>query len=365
MSFFYVLALLAAKVCLVTAQTYSNCNPLNKTCPADQALGTNHTWYFNSTVDDTIWNVTNDQIYYTDEGANFTIAEKLQSPTLQSNFYIFFGIVESHVKMAKGGGVVSSVVLESDDLDEIDWEWVGYNTSGVQSNYYGKGNDSSWDRAGYHYVPNADTEFHNYTTYWTAEKLEWWIDEELVRTLNYEDALGGKNYPQTPSNIRYGVWPAGDPSESLGTIEWAGGEINYTAGPYTMVVQKVRVHDFHSGKEYEYTNHSGSWESIKVVAGNSTTVTELNKVPKETLAEKWAKLSTGAKTGIYVAIAVVGAGAASAFIFFCLKQRKSGRLEHALNDAKWDSERTEMDNFQSEWKQSEWRHKPRGYQPVN
>jgi hypothetical protein len=31
-----------------------------------------------------------------------------------------------------------------------------------------------------------------------------------------------------------------------------------------MTVQKVRVQDFHTGKEYSYGDRSGSWESIKV-----------------------------------------------------------------------------------------------------
>lgn len=261
----FLIGLLLACITSVHAQTFTNCNPMKKDCPADPALGTNHTWHFNSTQDDNIWAVSNGNIDWTENGAEFSIKKKLDSPTLQSKFFIFFGIVESHVKMAKGGGIVSSVVLQSDDLDEIDWEWVGYNTTGVQSNYYGKGNDSSYDRGGYHYVPNADTEFHNYTTYWTKDKIEWWIDQELVRTLSYEDALDGKNFPQTPSNVRFGIWPAGDSGNPLGTIEWAGGEVDYDAGPYTMVVEKVRVHDFSSGKEYEYTDKTGDWESIKVV----------------------------------------------------------------------------------------------------
>ncbi|RAH43733.1 glycoside hydrolase family 16 protein [Aspergillus brunneoviolaceus CBS 621.78] len=364
MSFFNLLALIVAQIYLVAAQTSTTCNPLNATCPSDPALGTTFSWQFNETLDSKIWETTNGHIAITDAGANFTIAKKLDSPTIKSTFYIFFGVVESWVKMAKGGGVISSIVLESDDLDEIDWEWVGYNTSSVQSNYFGKGNDTSFDRGGFHYVPNADTEFHNYTTYWDAAKLEWWIDGTLVRTLKYEDALDGKNYPQTPCTLRYGIWPGGDPSEPLGTIEWAGGEIDYDAGPYNMVVQKVRVQDFHTGKEYEYTNHTGSWESIKVVTGNSTAAVELNKEPEKTLAQKWAELPTGAKIGVYAGSAAVGAMLLAAFILFFVRQRKKGRLEHALDDAKWNTERTEMDSFQQNWKQTEWRSKS-GYKPVS
>lgn len=359
----FFIGLLLACIASVHAQTFTDCNPTKEDCPADPALGTNHTWVFNGTQDENIWATTNGEIDWTENGAEFSIKKKLDSPTLQSKFYIFFGIVESHVKMAKGGGIISSVVLQSDDLDEIDWEWVGYNTSQVQSNYYGKGNDSSYDRGGYHDVSNADTEFHNYTTYWTKDKVEWWLDQELVRTLNYEDALDGKNFPQTPSNVRFGIWPAGDSGNAQGTIEWAGGEVDYDKGPYTMVVQKVRVHDFSSGKEYEYTDKTGDWESINVVEGNSTTVTELNKPPPKSLSEKWDELPTGAKAGVGIGAGAVGAIGIAAFILYCIRQRRKGRLEHALDDSNWNQDRAEMSNFQSDWKQSEFRNK--GYQPVS
>ncbi|EAW09511.1 glycoside hydrolase family 16 protein [Aspergillus clavatus NRRL 1] len=361
-SFLYRWALLAASICSVYAQTWTDCDPLVKTCPPNQALGTNTTFLFNKTLDDTVWNVTNGAVSFTSEGTEFTIKAEHESPTMQSNFFIFFGIVESHIKVAKGKGIISSVVLQSDDRDEIDWEWVGYNTSEVQSNYFGKGNDTTFDRGGTHSVPNADTEFHNYTTHWTAEKLEWWIDGKLIRTLMYNDALGGKNFPQTPCNIRYGIWPAGIKSNKAGVIEWAGGLVDYTAGPYTMVLQSARVHDFHTGKQYEYSDHSGSWESIKVVAGNSTVADAINNPPKS-LAEKWADLPTGAKAGVYIGAAAFGALCIAGFVFFFIQQRKKGRLEHALEDTKWNTERTEMSTFQTDWKQSEWKHK--GYQPVN
>lgn len=48
-----------------------------------------------------------------------------QAPTLNSNDYIFFGNIEVVMKAATGQGIVSSFVLESDDLDEVDWEWLG------------------------------------------------------------------------------------------------------------------------------------------------------------------------------------------------------------------------------------------------
>lgn len=266
MKTFFNLAMLAALASNAFAQTSTECNPLEKSCPADPALGTTHEWYFNTTLDTAIWNMTTGDYTTTNDGAEFTISKEGESTLLQSNFYIFFGVVESWVKMAKGAGVISSVVLESDDLDEIDWEWVGYNTSQVQSNFFGKGNDTTFNRGGFHAVANADTEFHNYTTYWDSDKLEWWIDGDLVRTVPYStgSTLQGKNYPQTPCQIKISNWPAGTKSAAPGTVEWAGGLVDYSEGPFTMTVQKIRVQDFHSGKEYSYGDHSGSWQSIKV-----------------------------------------------------------------------------------------------------
>ncbi|OGE49639.1 hypothetical protein PENARI_c020G07007 [Penicillium arizonense] len=360
----YSLALLAL-ASYATAQTSTDCNPLNVTCPADPALGTEHTWHFNTTLDETIWNMTTGTYDYGDDGAEFTLTEEGSSTLLQSNFYIFFGVVESHVKMAKGGGLVSSVVLESDDLDEIDWEWVGYNTSQVQSNFFGKGNDSSFDRGGFHYVANADSEFHNYTTYWDQDKLQWWIDGDMVRQLNYDDkgTLGGKNYPQTPSRVKFSLWPAGREGAAQGTIDWAGGLVQWNNAPFTMTLGKLHVKDFHTGKEYTYSDHSGSYDSIDVVGGNSTALTELNKPPAKSLAEKWDDLGQGAHIGIYCGAAGAGVLAIAAFLIFCLRQRRKGRLEHALDDSRYAENRTEMQNFQNDWKQSEWKHG--GYQQVN
>jgi beta-glucanase (GH16 family) len=55
---------------------------------------------------------------------------------LTSKWYIMFGKVEISVKAAPGAGIVSSFVLQSDTLDEIDWEWLGADPDEVQSNYF-------------------------------------------------------------------------------------------------------------------------------------------------------------------------------------------------------------------------------------
>jgi hypothetical protein len=192
------------------ANLYSktSCNPLNGTCPADAALGATASFDFSSTVNANIWNMTAGPMTYGSGGAQFTVAERGQSPTIQSNLYIFFGTVSVFMRASTGQGIISSIVLESDDLDEVDWEIIGGNTTHVETNYFGKGNtNTTFPRAVYYPVsPSPQSEYHNYTTHWTSEKLEWYIDGKLVRTLLATDNAGF-DYPQTPMNIRLGLCP--------------------------------------------------------------------------------------------------------------------------------------------------------------
>jgi hypothetical protein len=258
----------AALLSPVLAQTFTNCDPLNKTCPADPALGLNYTFYFNSSTEvNQVFNLSGGGTpTYGSEGIEFTVAEKGDSPTIISQFYIFWGSVSVIMKAATGQGIISSIVLLSDDLDEVDWEFMGGNATYAETNYFGK-NDTAGDRAIYYPVSSDLREnFHNYTTHWTSEQLQWYIDGQLVRTLLYADASNGTRYPQTPMTVRMGIWAGGDSDEPPGTIEWAGGVTDYSKGPFTMVVQSATVNDFSVGKQYVYTDNSGDWQSIDTVA---------------------------------------------------------------------------------------------------
>jgi hypothetical protein len=267
--FSYFASLLAAVASTVHAQTSTTCQPLNETCSPDVALGTSHTWNFSSnSILDSTWNITNGAVDYTDNAMKFSIAKKLDSPTIKSNFYIFFGRMEYHVQAAPGKGVISSVVLESDDLDEIDWEWVGASDTQVQSNFFGKGETIAGTGATHNISGSTTDAYHNYTTWWDKDKLEWWYDNTLLRTVTYEDAKNSTTtwYPQTPMTIRIGNWPGGDPAQPEGRIIWAGGVIDYDSGPYNMYVSQISAQDFSSGKEYTYSDHSGDWQSINITA---------------------------------------------------------------------------------------------------
>lgn len=159
---------------------------------------------------------------------------------------------------------MSSAILESDDLDEIDWEWLGGTATEVETNYFGKGNTSTYDRETYVQMADSQAEFHNYTIVWTKESTVWMIDGQSVRTLAYADANGGANYPQTPMRVKLGIWAGGDPSNPEGTIQWAGGETNYDEGPFTAYIQSVSITNYNPAHSYTYGDLTGSYESIQL-----------------------------------------------------------------------------------------------------
>lgn len=247
--------------------TSSTCNPLSSSnCPSDKALATDLSEDFSS--NSTQFEVTSAEsgVSFGDDGLTLTIAKRLDNPAVKSKFYIMFGRVEVHMKAANGTGIVSDFYLQSDDLDEIDIEFLGGDDTQFQSNYFSKGDTTTYDRGEYHTVlgDSPQTGFHNYTIDWTEEECVWYLDGDAVRTLKNSSSEG---YPQTPMYLMTGAWAGGDSSNAAGTIEWAGGKTDYSEAPFSMTIKKLIVSDYSTGKEYSYGDQSGDWTSIKAKDG--------------------------------------------------------------------------------------------------
>ncbi|OJD18975.1 hypothetical protein AJ78_01003 [Emergomyces pasteurianus Ep9510] len=248
---------------LVAAQTWTECNPMEKICPPNPAFGGTGIFEFHSPSER--FDVVGKPPTYGSDGASMSVAKQGDAPTLVSKFYIMFGHVDFVIKTAPGRGIVSSAVLQSDTLDEIDWEWLGGNNGQVQTNYFGKNQQGTFNRGATHNNPGNHDTYHTYSVDWTSDRILWQIDGQTVRTLTAAEA--GASYPQTPMQVKAGVWAGGDPSNPPGTIEWAGGPTDYSAGPYVMGLKSITVTDYSTGKEYRYTDKSGNWPSIEAVGG--------------------------------------------------------------------------------------------------
>ncbi|KAL2197864.1 glycoside hydrolase family 16 protein [Corynascus similis CBS 632.67] len=259
---------------LVSAQTFTDCDPTKRDdCPNPKAVGSKPVDIdFRKGANSFFKLADGTSLKYDNElGAVFSISKETEAPTISSNKYIFFGQVDVTVRAARGVGVVTSFVLQSDDLDEIDWEWLGGDATQVQTNYFSKGCTETYDRGGFSPVADPINQFHTYTIKWTPEQLDWIIDGTVVRTLKNTGVEGCSGYPQSPMQIKLGTWVAGRSNAPQGTIDWAGGLTDFKDAPFEGYYQSLHIEDYMGGRgakeatEYHYTDLSGKWQSIKVV----------------------------------------------------------------------------------------------------
>lgn len=135
-------------------------------------------------------------------------------------------------------------------------------------------------------------DWHTYEIDWTPEKVDWIVDGSVQRTLKKDDTYNetSKQYefPQTPARLQMSLWPAGQASNAQGTIDWAGGEIDWNSediqdpGYYYATVGEVSVKCYDAPSDvkktgdnaYIYTN-SAAMESDISITDNSTVLASL------------------------------------------------------------------------------------------
>lgn len=240
---------------------------------------------------------------YTADGAKLSLKTDKEGPNLRSNDYIFFGHVDVTMRAAPGSGIVSGMVLQSDDLDEIDFEWIGKDNGHVQSNWFhlGAGPDEKYDRGQTDAVSDVTGSFHTYSFDWTPERMQWLVDGKAVRTVTVADAKG--KFPTSPCYLRVGVYGAGNPNADKGVREWAG-DVDMSKAPFDLYIKSVKVIDYAGGstaatkdvKEYSYGDNSGKAESIQFhpegsgntgsKGGDSSSPVTSSLAPKETASSK-------------------------------------------------------------------------------
>lgn len=137
-------------------------------------------------------------------------------------------------------------------------------------------------------LSNTNTEWHDYEIRWTPEKIEWYVDGELGRTQlkseTWNETANQWDYPQTPARVQLSIWPGGAASNGQGTIDWAGGPIDWDSDTikqdkyYYASVSEVSIECYktdkapgtNSGKSYTYDNWLGTNDTV--VDGNKNTV---------------------------------------------------------------------------------------------
>jgi len=219
-------------------------------------------------------------IVYKNEAMLLTMGEGTVGTLLSSTHYVWYGKVCAKMTTSQGKGVVTAFILMSDAKDEIDFEWVGADINNAQSNYYSQG-VTVYTNGKNLTVGNTAEKVHEYCVDWTPDTLKWIIDGNEARSLNRKDTWNSTanrfDYPQTPSRIMLSLWPAGLPTNAKGTVDWAGGEIDWNSpymdnGYYYAMIKSVSVkcYDPPSGakgggsKSYKYTDRAATNNTVEL-----------------------------------------------------------------------------------------------------
>lgn len=192
------------------------------------------------------------QVEYGRNGLQLSLCKRFDNPLLVSVGYIMYGKVEADLRGLDARGVISSLYLQSDDLDEIDIvELAGSSHNTFQTNFFVKGSVGNYERGEFHRVlssPHAN--FHKYAMEWTPEEMIWLVDNNVVRRVSRDNPHG---FPTSPQRVYLSIWAGGDPENSPGTVQWAGGTTTYDRVPYTMVVRNLLVINYRPDMLYPVT----------------------------------------------------------------------------------------------------------------
>ncbi|SMN19889.1 similar to Saccharomyces cerevisiae YLR213C CRR1 Putative glycoside hydrolase of the spore wall envelope [Maudiozyma saulgeensis] len=172
-----------------------------------------------------------------------------------------YGKATVSLKTARSQGVVTAIVLMSQVGDEIDFEFLGSQRFDAQTNWYYQ---TELDYTRMQKQPIYTDSYENYHTYgfdWNEERIIWLIDGRPVRTLfkrdTWDPVTHNYKYPQTPARLEIAIWPGGDADNHPGTIEWAGGPIDWENSPDILQYGQfyARVKEIHiEPKQNEHFN---------------------------------------------------------------------------------------------------------------
>ena len=184
-------------------------------------------------------------------------------------------------------------------------------------------------------VSNGGDTFSTYHTYvidWQPDQITWSVDGDVQRTLKKSDTFNKTDnqyhYPQTPARVQLSLWPAGISKNGQGTVDWAGGLINWNAqdvssnGYFYSMFNDVNVQCYDAPSDanvtgktsYVYTNNQGVEKSIAVTDDPTVlksllgTGTDMNKDFPNAKGSGTSSGAAAATSGLATVPGLTGAG---------------------------------------------------------
>ncbi|KAG6023049.1 hypothetical protein E4U41_002098 [Claviceps citrina] len=209
-----------------------------------------------------------------------TMPKNSVGTVLASTTYVWYGNVKARFKTARGQGVVTAFILLSDVKDEIDYEFVGVDLGTAQTNYYFQG-VTDYHNSGNVTLSDTFRNFHEYEIRWTPDKIEWLVDGRVGRTKLRKDTWNETSqswmYPQTPARVQLSIWPGGAATNAKGTVDWAGGPMDWNApdikkvGYFYATLAEVSIQCY-DAKSSPGTNKNKSYTYGSTKATNDTVI---------------------------------------------------------------------------------------------
>lgn len=186
----------------------------------------------NGSVFDTFWKsdcltYSDGQMHLSIKDANGEVDQTYYSGEARTNNYYGYGDFAVSMKPAKAEGTASTFFTctgpydinangEENPWDEIDIEFLGKDTTGVQFNYFvnGQGGHEYWYELGF----DASEDFHEYGFRWTEDSISWYVDGQPVYTVTTAE---NGDLPKTAGRILCNFWAGTKDAEG-----WMG--------PYTL-----------------------------------------------------------------------------------------------------------------------------------
>jgi len=182
------------------------------------------------------WVVDGGDISVANGELSMLLTETNNGVRLSSTRFVHYGTITATLKTGRWNGVVAGFITMSNIHDEIDWEFPGAATTHGQTNYFWQGTITSPNHGGVSTgLTDTYENYHDYTIVWSPSSLVFQINGKTVRTVKQSDTIvkGVSQFPNTPSRIQLSLWPAGTNASAPGTIQWAGGMINWADKDYT------------------------------------------------------------------------------------------------------------------------------------
>ncbi len=166
--------------------------------------------------------------------------------------------------------------------------------------------------------------YHEYEIQWTPDTITWLIDGQVGRVKERKDTWNATAnqwyYPQTPARVQISIWPGGLASNAKGTIDWAGGEIDWnsedikTNGYYHAQFESVEVKCYdtdtapgtNKGKSYTYKNKAGTNDTV--VDGDKPTILKSLLGSGTNMTADYAKDTSSQSSAIAAVPGLTGAG---------------------------------------------------------